>query len=77
MAVRWVAVYKSSAKPARGRVAADGDPQRRMLRGPEGGGDVLVPPERHFPLTVVVGHGVFAFTTVVLVLLTTLGIGGS
>jgi|HubBroStandDraft_1064217.scaffolds.fasta_scaffold05175_4 hypothetical protein len=39
--------------------------------------DPLVPPERHFPLSVVIGHGIFAGTTVVLVLLTTLGIGGS
>ncbi len=35
--------------------------------------DVLLPPERHFPLPVVIGHGVFALTTVVLVLVSTLG----
>lgn len=35
-----------------------------------------VPPERHFPLPVVIGHGIFAVTTVVLVLLTALGVGG-
>jgi hypothetical protein len=34
--------------------------------------DPLVPPERHFPVPVVIGHGVFALTTVVLVLSTTL-----
>jgi len=34
-------------------------------------------PESAFPLPVVVGHGIFAVTTVVLVLLTALGIGGS
>jgi manganese efflux pump family protein len=39
--------------------------------------DPLVPPERHFPLAVVIGHGVFAAATVVLVLLTTLGVGGA
>jgi hypothetical protein len=39
--------------------------------------DPLVPPERHFPLAVVIGHGVFAVTTVVLVLLTALGVGGA
>lgn len=33
--------------------------------------------ERHFPTWVVVAHGVFAVATVVLVLLTALGIGGS
>jgi hypothetical protein len=34
-------------------------------------------PESAFPLPVVVGHGVVAVTTVVLVLLTALGVGGS
>jgi manganese efflux pump family protein len=34
-------------------------------------------PESAFPLPVVVAHGVFAVTTVVLVLLTALGVGGS
>ena len=33
--------------------------------------------ERHFPLPVVIGHGLFAVTTVVLVLLTALGVGES
>ncbi|MEU1998053.1 hypothetical protein ABZ511_26730 [Nocardia gamkensis] len=35
------------------------------------------PAERHFPIAVVGGHGVFAVATVVLVLLTALGVGGS
>jgi hypothetical protein len=35
------------------------------------------PPERNFPLPVVVGHGLFAATTIALVLLTALGVGGS
>lgn len=35
----------------------------------------LVPPERHFPLAVVIGHGLFALATVTLVLLTVLGVG--
>jgi hypothetical protein len=34
-------------------------------------------PESHLPLPVVAGHGLFAVTTVVLVLLTALGVGGS
>jgi hypothetical protein len=34
-------------------------------------------PESAFPLPVVVAHGIFAVTTVVLVLLTALGLGGS
>jgi hypothetical protein len=32
------------------------------------------PPERNFPVAVVLCHGVFAVTTVVLVLLTTFGV---
>jgi hypothetical protein len=39
--------------------------------------DFSVPPERHFPLSVVIAHGVFAFTTIVLVVLTVLGVAGS
>jgi hypothetical protein len=38
---------------------------------------VIGPPERNFPLSVVIAHGIFAGTTVVLVLLTALGVGGS
>lgn len=36
-----------------------------------------VPAEQHFPVAVVALHGVLAVTTVVLVLLTALGVGGS
>ncbi|QIS21512.1 hypothetical protein [Nocardia terpenica] len=35
------------------------------------------PAERHFPVAIVGGHGVLAVATVVLVLLTALGVGGS
>lgn len=37
---------------------------------------VAVPPERDFPLPVVVAHGILAVTTLVLVLFTALGVGG-
>jgi hypothetical protein len=37
---------------------------------------VAAPPESHFPVPVVVAHGVLAFSTVMLVLLTVLGVGG-
>jgi hypothetical protein len=33
--------------------------------------------ERHFPVVVVGGHGLLAATTLVLVLLTMVGVGGS
>ncbi|WP_225630757.1 hypothetical protein [Streptomyces solaniscabiei] len=35
------------------------------------------PAERHFPVAVVLAHGLFAVVTVVLVLLSALGVGGS
>ncbi len=37
---------------------------------------IIVPPERNFPLPVVVTHGILAVTTLVLVLLSALGAGG-
>jgi len=45
--------------------------------GPSLTRSVIVPPERNFPLPVVVLHGVLAVTTVVLVLFTALGVGHS
>jgi len=46
---------------------AFGDPGPSLTRR------TTVPPERHFPLPVVVAHGILAVTTLVLVLLTVLG----
>lgn len=39
--------------------------------------EVAVPPERKFPVPVVVTHGILAITTLGLVTLTALGVGGS
>jgi hypothetical protein len=64
MAVRWVGVYKET-RALRLQAAVDGHPIG------------IGPPERNFPLPVVIGHGLFAVTTVALVLLTALGVGGS
>lgn len=69
MAVRWLAVYR--ATPAAMRV--------RVAHGGAGGGTVVaggpsVPPERNFPVTVVIVHGLFAVATLTLVLLTALGV---
>ena len=44
---------------------------------PPGSAPEPVPPERHFPVPVVIGHGVFAAATIALVLLTALGVGSS
>jgi manganese efflux pump family protein len=38
---------------------------------------IAVPPERNFPVPVVVAHGILAVTTLVLVLFTALGVGGN
>ncbi len=72
MAVRWVGVRRMPLGVAGGAEAA----QPGAGPGISASG-VAVPPERHFPLSVVVGHGIFALTTFVLVVLTALGVGGS
>lgn len=61
MFARWLPVYRA-------RTAV------RAATGP--GGVEAEPAERHFPVPVVAGHGLFAVATVVLVLLTALGVGG-
>jgi manganese efflux pump family protein len=58
MAARWVRVYRTYRRPAGA--------------GPSVTQVVTVPPERHFPVSAVVLHGVLATTTVVLVVLTVL-----
>jgi manganese efflux pump family protein len=51
---------------------------RRTATGPVAAGSAPAPvPESHLPVPVVAGHGLFAVVTVVLVLLTALGVGGS
>jgi hypothetical protein len=64
MAIRWVGVYRET------RVL-------RLQAAAEGRALAIGPPERNFPLPVVIGHGLFAVTTIALVLLTALGVGGS
>jgi hypothetical protein len=62
MAVRWFAVYRAHDSAA--------------VRGERTG--ITVPPERNFPLPVVIGHGLFAVATLILVVVTAAGeIGGS
>jgi len=57
MAVRWFAVYRAHDSAA--------------ARGERAG--ITVPPERNFPLPVVIGHGLFAVATLVLVVVTAVG----
>jgi hypothetical protein len=58
MLARWIPTYRSS------KVVAAADTS--------GGSSPGVPAEKHFPVAVVAGHGLFAATTLVLVLLTAL-----
>jgi hypothetical protein len=83
MAIRWIGVYRASRPsqrlatgyvPAQVHSYARGSqlPERAeqpQRPAPEG------PPERNFPVSVVVAHGAFAVLTVTLVLLTLLGVG--
>jgi hypothetical protein len=67
MLARWIPVYRASTHT----VHAVGSATATAAQEPE------VPAERNFPLPVVMGHGLFAVVTLVLVLLTALGVGGS
>ena len=51
--------------------------QRRPQRGAQAEVTPSTPAEQHFPVAVVGLHGILAATTLVLVLLTALGVGGS
>lgn len=63
---RWVLVRRALAGPLRAR-----------SRPGRADGRVALPAEAHFPVPVVVAHGLLAVSTLTLVLLTVLGIGGS
>jgi hypothetical protein len=74
MFARWIPVYHAAdltAEPARvpGAGAAERVPATQVVHD--------APPESNFPLVVVIAHGTFAASTVVLVLLSALGVGGS
>ncbi|MFF8601377.1 hypothetical protein ACF065_22875 [Streptomyces sp. NPDC015232] len=64
MLARWIPVHRARNTAEAARAGAAGD-----------GGDG--PAERHFPLAVVLGHGLLAVATLLLVLLGALGIGAS
>jgi hypothetical protein len=77
MAVRWFGVYQAKRDSIR---------LNRVARGGQRGGVTVLdrpvtaeegPPERNFPLPVVIAHGSFAAATLTLVLLTAFGVGGS
>jgi hypothetical protein len=68
MLARWIPVYRDRATATATATSTAATAQ---------GADGAVPAERHFPLPVVLAHGLLAVVTLVLVLLTALGIGGS
>jgi hypothetical protein len=70
MAVRWIGVRRTHEAPRPVAVPVGGQPGSSGARVP-------VPPERHFPAPVVIVHGIFAGATILLVLLTALGVGES
>jgi hypothetical protein len=81
MAIRWVGVYRAGRASKRRQaelaavsltVVGGAGPVATLEHAPDIG-----PPERNFPLPVVVAHGAFAAVTITLVLLTALGVGGS
>jgi hypothetical protein len=81
MAIRWVGVYGAGRAAEIERQVAE----RVALAVGDGHGHVAVverpltlgPPERNFPLPVVIAHGFFALITITLVVLTACGVGGS
>jgi hypothetical protein len=73
MAIRWISVYK--AKRAADRLAASFIAAAAAEYEPGARPVDVGPPERNFPLSVVLAHGVFAVATLTLVLLTALGVG--
>lgn len=82
MAFRWFTVYQAKRQLQRldrltrvwhrGGVAVLDRPEATRADTPRPG-----PPERNFPLPVVVAHGAFATATITLVMLTAFGVGGS
>jgi hypothetical protein len=73
MFARWIPVYRTAdaAAPVLVPSGAAAEPVQSAQFAD------ATPPEGNFPLVVVVAHGTFAVSTVALVLLTALGVGGS
>jgi len=72
MFARWIPVYRATGavpEPVRVPVRVGLEPAQAPIVVQDG------PPEGNFPLFIVVAHGTFAVSTVVLVLLSALGMG--
>jgi hypothetical protein len=81
MFARWIPVYRMADEQVSVPVAAmsgGGPATPGTAQGVPGIGSLReLPAEGSFPLLIVLAHGVFAVSTVVLVVLTALGVGGS
>jgi hypothetical protein len=86
MAARWIVVYRAHRTPrvavaATGAHSASASLFNPAATEPSGAGRAIHsgapgPPERHFPLPVVIAHGIFAIVTIVFVVLTALDVRG-
>jgi hypothetical protein len=82
MASRWLSVHREARASRRDRAELTAAMRLSLVDGPSRVATLerardIGPPERNFPLPVVIAHGVFAAATLTLVLLTALGVGGS
>ncbi|MBO0875896.1 MAG: hypothetical protein J2P19_21150 [Pseudonocardia sp.] len=68
MLARWIPIYRTSYAAVVAPTAGGGTTEAETTRA-------KAPPEQHFPPVVVAAHGLFAASTLVLVLLTALGVG--
>ena len=77
MLARWIPTYQSARNTARMSTPATAPTTPATIAAPTTTAITDGPAERHFPVPIVAGHGLLAATTLVLVLLTMLGVGGS
>jgi hypothetical protein len=77
MFARWIPTYRSgrTPAPAASNGSASGRGTSNVATAPAA--TAVARAERHFPLAIVVGHGLLAATTLVVVLLAVLEVGGS
>jgi hypothetical protein len=71
MVVRWIGVYRTH----RAAVPPAAVMTTTTAFGSSAPTSVSIPPERNFPIVVVLCHGIFAVVTVILVLLTAFNVG--
>jgi hypothetical protein len=70
MLAKWLPTYRSHMRSTTDAATSHAAPAQTTPAE-------TAPAESHFPIAVVAGHGIFAVVTLVLVLLTALGVGGS